>query len=182
MERLPFFFYILPSAVNDGKADMGFWRFMGSDAVMPENIQKWIVMMVQVTNTTLTIALSIWFFTWMGQKLDQKLNLPVLGGSLFTILGFIIGVLGAGASLRRFFIFLGERDAQNKKNPGHSMDQKNHKKRNGPENQKISGQRRDAMDAGKPSGFDDTKVDSAEGLGSASTNSKNQQIPKSDKK
>lgn len=81
---------------------------------MPQNFQKWIVMMVQVTNTTLTIVCSIAVFTWLGQKLDEKFHLPVLGGSLFTILGFIIGVLGAGASLRRFFAFLSSRDEQEK--------------------------------------------------------------------
>ena len=81
---------------------------------MPQNIQKWIVMMVQVTNTTLTIVCSIGVFTWLGQKMDEKVHLPVLGGSLFTIFGFIIGVLGAGAALRRFFVYLRERDQEEK--------------------------------------------------------------------
>ncbi len=81
---------------------------------MPENIQKWIVMLVQVTNTTLTIVLSIGIFTWLGQKLDEKFAVSLLGGSLFTILGFIIGMLGAGAALRRFFVYLTQRDQEEK--------------------------------------------------------------------
>jgi len=83
---------------------------------MPQNIEKWLVMMVHVTNTTLTIALSVGVFTWLGQKLDEKFNLPVLGGSLFTVLGFIIGVVGAGAALKSFFAYLKERDKEEKKN------------------------------------------------------------------
>ena len=82
---------------------------------MPQNIQKWLTMLVQVTNTTFTIACSVGGFTFLGQKIDEKLHLPGLGGSLFTILGFIIGVLGAGASLKHFFVYLRKRDEEKKK-------------------------------------------------------------------
>ncbi len=83
---------------------------------MPQNLQKWFIMLVQVTNTTFTIVCSIGVFTFLGQKIDEKLLLPVLGGSLFTVCGFIIGVLGAAASLRHFFRFLQKRDEEKKKN------------------------------------------------------------------
>ncbi len=83
---------------------------------MPQKIQKWLIMLTQVTNTTLTIALSVWVFTWLGQKLDEKLHLPVFGGSLFTVVGFIIGVGGAGAALKHFFAYLREWDEKEKRN------------------------------------------------------------------
>jgi len=82
---------------------------------MPGNIQKWFVMMIHVTNTTLTIVCSIGVFTWLGQKLDENLQMTVLGGSLFTVLGFIIGVAGAAAALRSFFVYLNQRDQEEKK-------------------------------------------------------------------
>ena len=82
---------------------------------MPQNIHKWFVMLVEVTNTTLTIALSVGIFTWLGQKIDEKLHLPVFGGSLFTVVGFIIGVAGAGAALKHFFRYLREWDKEEKK-------------------------------------------------------------------
>lgn len=64
----------------------------------PDSPRHWVQVVTQITNMTGSVAGSICLFSWLGYQAGKRWGHM----SALIVLGFTVGLIGAGLSLGRF--------------------------------------------------------------------------------